>query len=137
MTTYTSTPHVGRDLTEEFDKNLEKLLDLKAEGEIAYVIKRSDGLWKIKSEAHGGAKWTKLSGPNAGDTMESGKAKLSGNAGLAESSVVEVAEKPSYKLGWYQSPKADLYKYDGEQWTDGKKTVLVSNPLFNTLEFLG
>jgi hypothetical protein len=134
---YTSTPHAGRDLTDSLDKDLEKLLNLSVEGDIAYVMKRSDGLWSIKSEPFGGAKWTKLSGPNAGETLESGKAKLSGKTETVNSPVVEVAEKSNYQLGWYQSPQADLYKYDGEQWTDGKKTVLVSNTLFSTLEFLG
>jgi hypothetical protein len=134
MTTYTSTPHVGRDLTEVFDKNLEKLLNLSVEGDIAYVMKRSDGLWAIKSDPRGASKWYKLSGPNAGETMDPGKAKF---RATVEPELVIEEEKPEYKLGWYQTPKADLYKYDGEQWTDGKKTVLVSNTLFNTLEFLG
>jgi hypothetical protein len=136
MTTYIKTPHSGIDLSSSFDNNLSKLLDLKVEGDIAYVMKRSDGLWAIKSDPRGTSKWYKLSGPNAGETMDPGKAKF--RASVEPELVGEKQEeKPNYQLGWYQSPKADLYKYDGEQWTDGKKTVLVSNPLFNTLEFLG
>jgi hypothetical protein len=134
---YTSTPHAGRDLTDSLDKDLEKLLNLSVEGDIAYVMKRSDGLWAIKSDPRGTSKWYKLSGPNAGETMDPGKAKFRTSTEPESIHEKEEEEKPSYQLGWYQSPKADLYKYDGEQWTDGKKTVLVSKPLFNTLEFLG
>ena len=135
MTAYVSTPHAGRDLTSSFDKDLAGLLGLEVEGDIAYVMKRSDGLWAIKSTPHGGSHWYKLSGPNAGEKMASGKSKLSGNSGSDETGVIE--EPVKYELGWYQTQKAELYKYDGEQWTDGKRTVLVSNSVFKTLEFLG
>jgi hypothetical protein len=134
MHLHVPTPHRGTDLSDTFDHSLSTLLDLKVEGDIAYVMKRSDGLWAIKSTPMGGANWYKLSGPNAGETLEPGKAKF---RDPVETVAVVEEDRPAHQLGWYQSPKADLYKYDGEQWTDGKKTVLVSNSLFKTLEFLG
>lgn len=125
--------HVGRDLT----SNLEALLGLKAEGEIAYVLKRGDGLWTIKgNDHHGGGKWVQIAGPNPGETMAPGKAKLR-DAGSAAVEPETAEEQLRYELGWYQDQKGSLYQYDGDQWTDGKKTVLVSKSVYETLEYLG
>jgi hypothetical protein len=125
--------HRGVDLTDP----LETLLNLKHDGDIAYVMKRGDALWTMLGNNYGGgSKWVQIAGPNPGETMDPGKAKLKGAVETSE--VVEtVEEQLKYELGWYQDQKANLFKYDGEQWTDGRKTVAISKAVYETLEFLG
>lgn len=131
MTAFTS--HRGVDLTTP----LETLLNLKSEGDIAYVMKRGSGLWTIRgNDMHGGSKWVQIAGPNPGETMDPGKAKQRDYVESLEAAET-VEEQLQYELGWYQDSKANLFKYDGEQWTDGKKTVLISKNVYETLEFLG
>jgi hypothetical protein len=124
-------PHRGVDLTNP----LETLLNLKAEGDIAYVLKRGDGLWTMIGNKYGGGnKWVQIAGPNPGETMDTGKPK----GGSDEVPYEVVPEEPmSYSLGWYQDDKANLYQYNGEHWTDGKRTVLISQKIYETLEYLG
>lgn len=125
--------HRGVDLTDP----LETLLNLKHDGDIAYVMKRGDALWTMVGNKYGGgSKWVQIAGPKPGETMDPGKAKLKG----AEVTAVEpetAEEQLQYELGWYQDQKGSLYQYDGEQWTDGKRTVLVSKNIYEALEYLG
>lgn len=116
---------------------LETLLNIKHEGDVAYVMKRAGGLWTIRGNDYGGgSKWVQIAGPTPGETMAPGKAKLKNVAENLEAAKT-VEEQLQYELGWYQDQKANLFKYDGEQWTDGRKTVAISKAVYETLEFLG
>lgn len=132
---YVHEANVHLDLRFE-EQLLERVPDaLVEEGDAIYIRKVGGRLFWLKGNVTGASDWKELTPALSAEKPEDWDpyAVADNSESLEELRNRMVHERETYKIGWYQDSKGDLYEYGLTGWAG----TIPNRAVIKTLEYLG